>query len=267
MTDLPEISRALPGYQLRRQPLDLGRGSRLSRQCRTGSRRHVCLERQPRNRFGRRHAGRDDQRPLFAQPAARRRLSAAPGRRPGRLFRHGDERLFAQGTTTIGSSAISTAGTCRRPIRRPSNRRPRSRSCFWIEKTVPFKYRKPIREGILEWNKAFEKAGFLNAIEVRQQPDNADWDAEDINYNTFRWITSSAGFAMGPSRANPITGQILNASIIFDADFLQSWKTTYEVFTPQGIAALTGGPLTLKAYQQQQERSAAVCTCRSTVAS
>ena len=45
---------------------------------------------------------------------------------------------------------------------------------FWIEKTVPFDYRKPIRDGILEWNKAFEKAGFANAIEVRQQPDDAD---------------------------------------------------------------------------------------------
>ena len=71
---------------------------------------------------------------------------------------------------------------------------------------MPFKYRKPIRDGILEWNKAFEKAGFVNAIEVRQQPDNADWDPEDINYNTFRWITASAGFAMGPSRVNPTTG-------------------------------------------------------------
>ena len=55
-------------------------------------------------------------------------------------------------------------------------------------------------KGILEWNKAFEKAGFANAIEVRQQPDEADWDPEDINYNTFRWITAGAAFAMGPSR-------------------------------------------------------------------
>ena len=61
---------------------------------------------------------------------------------------------------------------------------------FWLEKTIPFVYRKPIRDGILEWNKAFEKAGFANAIEVRQQPDNANWDPEDINYNTFRWITA-----------------------------------------------------------------------------
>ena len=129
---------------------------------------------------------------------------------------------------------------------------PKKPIIFWLEKTVPYKYRKPIREGILEWNKAFEKAGFVNAIEVRQQPDNSDWDPEDVNYNTFRWITSSAKFAMGPSRVNPLNGQILNASVIFDADFLQFWKTEYETFTPSGIAALTGGPLDLKSYQEQQ---------------
>lgn len=122
---------------------------------------------------------------------------------------------------------------------------------FWLEKTVPFAYRKAIREGILEWNKAFEKAGFANAIEVRQQPESADWDPEDINYNTFRWITSSAGFAMGPSRTNQMTGQILDADIIFDADFLQYWKQEYELFTPASIAALTGGPLDLKTYQAE----------------
>ena len=75
---------------------------------------------------------------------------------------------------------------------------PKKPIVFWIEKTVPYKFRKPIREGILEWNKAFEKAGFLNAIEVRQQPDNADWDPEDINYNTFRWITSERRLRHGP---------------------------------------------------------------------
>src|SRR5690606_37025427 len=108
---------------------------------------------------------------------------------------------------------------------------------FWIEKTVPYKYRAPIRDGILEWNKAFEKAGCVNAIEVRQQDDAAEWDPEDIRYNTFRWITSGAGFAMGPSRVNPTTGQILDADIIFDADFIQFWKREYENFTVPKIAA------------------------------
>ncbi len=120
---------------------------------------------------------------------------------------------------------------------------PKEPIVFWIEKTVPHKYRKPIREGIEEWNKAFEKAGWLNAIEVRQQPDDAEWDPEDINYNTFRWLTADAGFAMGPSRVNPYTGEILDADIIFDADFLKFWKEDFETLTPEDVAAMTGGPI------------------------
>ncbi len=130
---------------------------------------------------------------------------------------------------------------------------PKKPIIFWLEKTVPFQYRKPIREGILEWNKAYEKAGFANAIEVRQQPDNADWEPEDINYNTFRWITSSAGFAMGPSRVNPTTGQILDADIIFDADFLQFWRLEYETCTPDSLAAITGRHAIHEGHDPMQE--------------
>jgi hypothetical protein len=128
---------------------------------------------------------------------------------------------------------------------------PKKPITFWLEKTIPYAYRKPIREGIEEWNKAFEKAGFVNAIEVRQQEDSDDWDPEDIRYNTFRWITASAGFAMGPSRVNPSTGQILDADVIFDADFLQFWKQEYENFTEDDVAAMTGGPLDLESYQRE----------------
>jgi hypothetical protein len=118
---------------------------------------------------------------------------------------------------------------------------PKKPIVFWVENTVPFRYRPAIRRGIEAWNEAFEQAGFAGAIEVRQQPDKTDWDPEDVNYNTFRWITAGQGFAMGPSRVNPRTGQILDADIIFDADFLQFWRREYETFTPQSIALLTGG--------------------------
>lgn len=102
---------------------------------------------------------------------------------------------------------------------------------FWLEKTIPFEYRISIQDGILEWNRAFEKCGFYNAIEVRQQPDDADWDPEDINYNTFRWITANAGFAMGPSRVNPITGEILDADVIMDAEFIRGYRTQLERYS------------------------------------
>ena len=117
---------------------------------------------------------------------------------------------------------------------------PKKPIVFWIERTVPFRHRQAVREGIEAWNEAFEKAGFASAIEVRQQPDATDWDPEDINYNTFRWITAGQSFAMGPSRVNPRTGQILDADIIFDGDFLQFWRREYETFTPRSVAMLTG---------------------------
>ncbi len=96
---------------------------------------------------------------------------------------------------------------------------PRQPIIFYIEKTVPVKFRRAVREGILEWNKAYEKVGFANAVEVRQQTSDNEWkdlDPEDMRYSFFRWIVTGAGFAMGPSRANPFTGQIYDADIIFD---------------------------------------------------
>ena len=126
---------------------------------------------------------------------------------------------------------------------------------FYMEKTVPINLRPYVRAGIEEWNKAFEKLGYANAIEVLQQTDADDWDPEDVRYNTFRWITANAGFAMGPSRVNPMTGQILDADIIFDADFLTSWKQIYETFTAADAATLMGQPLD-QAHGQKADPSA-----------
>jgi hypothetical protein len=131
---------------------------------------------------------------------------------------------------------------------------PKKPIVFWLDKTIPFSYRKPIRDGILEWNKAFEKAGYYDAIEVRQQPEDATWAAGDVNYNTFQWITAGVGFAMGPSRVNPSTGQILDADIIFDADFLQYWKQEHETFTPESIAMMTGGAIDLEQYRAEMKQ-------------
>lgn len=98
---------------------------------------------------------------------------------------------------------------------------PKQPIVFWLENTIPVEYRDAIREGVLLWNKAFERIGFKDAIVVKQQPDNADWDAADIRYNTLRWFTGypDAGFAEGPHRSNPLTGEIYNAQIRFDASF------------------------------------------------
>ncbi len=125
---------------------------------------------------------------------------------------------------------------------------PKKKIVFWIEKSVPFEYRPYVREGILEWNKAFEKIGFRDAIEVRQQ-ESEDFDPEDMNYNTFRWITTGQAFAMGPSRANPLTGEILDADIIFDADWIRYWKQEARMFG-QNKLSLDEAPSLIQAHKR-----------------
>ncbi|MGB7711387.1 MAG: zinc-dependent metalloprotease [Microcoleus sp.] len=106
---------------------------------------------------------------------------------------------------------------------------------FWIENNVPLEYRNAIREGILMWNKAFEKAGFTEAIQVKQMPDNAKWDPADVRYNTIRWSSSfEPQFAgIGPSRTNPLTGEILDADILLDANIVRQIKQGYRYLVEQ----------------------------------
>ena len=106
---------------------------------------------------------------------------------------------------------------------------------FWIENNVPVEYRNAIREGVLEWNKAFEKAGFTEAIKVKQMPDNAKWDPADVRYNTIRWSSSfEPEFAgIGPSRTNPLTGEILDADILLDANIVRQIKQGYRSLVEQ----------------------------------
>ncbi len=89
---------------------------------------------------------------------------------------------------------------------------------WWIENTTPLEFRDAIKKGVLGWNKSFEKAGFKNAIQVKIQPDDADWDAGDIRYNVLRWTSSPnppfGGY--GPSFVNPRTGEILGADIMLE---------------------------------------------------
>ena len=92
---------------------------------------------------------------------------------------------------------------------------------WWIENTTPEEFRPTIKEAILTWNQAFEKAGFKNAIRCEVQPDTASWDAGDIRYNVLRWTSSPfppfGGY--GPSFVNPKTGQIIGADIMLEYVF------------------------------------------------
>jgi hypothetical protein len=103
---------------------------------------------------------------------------------------------------------------------------------WWIENTTPKKWRQTIRDATLQWNLAFETAGFKNAVVVKQQPDDADWDAGDVRYNVLRWVSSPnppfGGY--GPHYSNPRTGQILGADIMLEWSFLSSRVRYKDVF-------------------------------------
>ncbi|MDR0769987.1 MAG: DUF5117 domain-containing protein, partial [Burkholderiales bacterium] len=90
---------------------------------------------------------------------------------------------------------------------------------YWLDKTIPLRYRQPISEGVLEWNKAFERIGFKDAIRVEIEPDDAIFSTSDLRRPSVRWLTTAkTSFGgIGPSVVDPRTGEILDADIGFDA--------------------------------------------------
>jgi len=90
---------------------------------------------------------------------------------------------------------------------------------FWLDKTIPLKYRDAISRGVLEWNKAFEKIGLKDALVVKVQPDDADFDTLDVGAASVRWMTNArpSFAAIGPSQVDPRSGEILDADIAVES--------------------------------------------------
>ena len=85
---------------------------------------------------------------------------------------------------------------------------------YWMDRNIPQRYRASVQAGILEWNKAFERIGFKDAIVARQQEADANFDNMDAGHASIRWfVGADAGFAIGPSHSDPRTGEILDADI------------------------------------------------------
>ena len=106
---------------------------------------------------------------------------------------------------------------------------------YYIDHTVPSEWRPWVRAGILEWNRAFEEAGFRNAIQVLDAPEDTLWSAEDARYSTVRWTaTNRSVYAVGPTNVDPRTGEILNADVLVSAAWIQTWRgESGEYVTPQ----------------------------------
>ena len=101
---------------------------------------------------------------------------------------------------------------------------PKEPILVWMDKNIPEKYRPAVQSGILEWNKAFERAGFRNAIVVQQQPAEADWSTvEGTRHLAVRWfaMTGPGAVAVGPSQSDPRTGEILHGAAIIPENWVR----------------------------------------------
>ena len=119
---------------------------------------------------------------------------------------------------------------------------------FYIEHTTPVRYRRWVKQGVLFWNKAFERIGISDAIEVVYQDkstkENMEKDPEDVRYNFVRWLNNNEGTAIGPSRVHPETGQILDADIILTDGWIRHFNEGFADYMP--LLAMEGmGPDTL----------------------
>jgi hypothetical protein len=117
---------------------------------------------------------------------------------------------------------------------------PKDPIVVWMDKNIPEKYRPPIEAGILEWNKAFERAGFKNALVVKQQPAEADWSTIDgTRHISVRWfaMTGPGAVAVGPSQADPRTGEILRGMAIIPENWVRIGRVALAEQLPAPPAA------------------------------
>ena len=108
---------------------------------------------------------------------------------------------------------------------------PKKPIVFYIEHTVPVRYRRWVRDGVLYWNDAFREIGIDNAVEVYYQDAatgaHMDKDPEDVRYNFLRWLNNDIATAIGPSRAHPMTGEILDADIVLTDGWIRAYWRWY----------------------------------------
>ncbi len=113
---------------------------------------------------------------------------------------------------------------------------PKEPITYYLEHTVPVRYRRWVKAGALYWNKAFEEIGISDAVVIHYQDKatgaHMEKDPEDVRYNFIRWLANDFGTAIGPSRAHPETGQILDADVILTDGWIRHFWWQYNEYLP-----------------------------------
>lgn len=130
---------------------------------------------------------------------------------------------------------------------------PKQPIVFYVEHTVPIRYRRWVREGIEYWNDAFRAVGIDGAIQVQYQDKasgaNMDKDPEDVRYNFIRWISNDVATAIGPSRVNPMTGEILDADVVLTDGWVRVFTYRWDDLLGE-LATESMSPQTLSWLEQ-----------------
>ena len=103
---------------------------------------------------------------------------------------------------------------------------------YYLDPATPKKWRPYFKQGIEDWNKAFEKAGFKNAVIAKDPPtkeEDPEFSPEDVRYSVVRYVASTTRNAMGPSVTDPRTGEILESDIIWYHNHLRSYRNRFMI--------------------------------------
>lgn len=96
---------------------------------------------------------------------------------------------------------------------------------YYLDPATPAEWRSCVMQGVNDWRGPFETAGFKNAIEARLPPtDDPEWSADDVRYSSVRWAASLTRNAMGPSVADPRSGEIIESDIVWYHNHLRSYR-------------------------------------------
>lgn len=107
---------------------------------------------------------------------------------------------------------------------------PKKPIIYYLDPATPKKLRKYIKQGVDDWAKVFETAGFKNAIMAKMPPtkeQDPDFSMEDVRYSSIRYVASTTRNAVGPSVSDPRSGEIIESDIIWYHNHLRSYRNRY----------------------------------------
>tara|TARA_B100000902_G_scaffold53709_1_gene60442 strand:+ start:11 stop:2173 length:2163 start_codon:yes stop_codon:yes gene_type:complete len=111
---------------------------------------------------------------------------------------------------------------------------PKKPIVYYLDPATPEKWRKYLKDGIEDWNVAFEAAGFKNAVIVKYPPtkeEDPDWSPEDVRYSTVRYLASPSLNANGPHVSDPRSGEIIESDINWYHNVMKLLRNWYFVQT------------------------------------